>query len=477
MVHSFTTQNVDDNTTITYSGETNIDNEPHGIGVIITDYGFRKTKFCGNFADGKKHGIGLLYEYNTDTDVVYYTLYNGKWSNDKIQSAEISKYSIHTHTLIEKVYSGFLNEYKKYYGKGILYHKNGNIKYQGIFIDGLKDGIGKQYYDNGNLEYSGGWMNNMFHGKGVLYQVDRERYIYSGEWRNGMYHGKGKLYSDTTLDLIYEGHFVDGKYDGYGEHRFSDNALYTFYEGNFKNGMKNAEGKILYKHKNKDFKYCYEIRYDGEWKDDKKHGKGTYKSTKDIPLSSRAHKENIFEGEFSEDMMTKGKFSEYLGNIYEGEFVDNKYHGTGQMIYKKSGKIYEGEWKEGLKDGKGIMYNNDGTYIEAIWSKDVTVSKNKKRVRDGATLKQINKKKQKIEDIEKKDECIIPDEFKCPISLSIMKEPVICSDGHTYDKESITKLFEMRSIAFSPKTRVKLDKNILLPNHNIRKMIDEFLKN
>ena len=33
----------------------------------------------------------------------------------------------------------------------------------------------------------------------------------------------------------------------------------------------------------------------------------------------------------------------------------------------------------------------------------------------------------------------IPKEFICPISLEIMKDPVIMSDGQTYDRESITK--------------------------------------
>jgi hypothetical protein len=34
----------------------------------------------------------------------------------------------------------------------------------------------------------------------------------------------------------------------------------------------------------------------------------------------------------------------------------------------------------------------------------------------------------------------IPQEFICPITLSIMDNPVICDDGYTYERESIIRL-------------------------------------
>ncbi|KAL0341250.1 UNVERIFIED_CONTAM: U-box domain-containing protein 1 [Sesamum radiatum] len=35
--------------------------------------------------------------------------------------------------------------------------------------------------------------------------------------------------------------------------------------------------------------------------------------------------------------------------------------------------------------------------------------------------------------------CNIPDEFRCPISLDLMKDPVIVASGHTYDRNSIAQ--------------------------------------
>jgi hypothetical protein len=54
-------------------------------------------------------------------------------------------------------------------------------------------------------------------------------------------------------------------------------------------------------------------------------------------------------------------------------------------------------------------------------------------------------------------------------SLELMKHP--SSDDHTYDRKSIETLFKNKNY-ISPTTREKLDKNILISNYNIKKMID-----
>ena len=56
----------------------------------------------------------------------------------------------------------------KAYGKGILYYKNGNIKYEGDFINDKYEGNGKYYYENSEY-YIGQWKNGLKHGKGIIY--------------------------------------------------------------------------------------------------------------------------------------------------------------------------------------------------------------------------------------------------------------------------------------------------------------------
>ena len=52
-----------------------------------------------------------------------------------------------------------------------------------------------------------------------------------------------------------------------------------------------------------------------------------------------------------------------------------------------------------------------------------------------------------------------------------MLNPVMASDGHTYDRKSIETLFKNNNY-ISPTTREKLNKDILIPNYNIKKMIE-----
>ena len=57
--------------------------------------------------------------------------------------------------------------------------------------------------------------------------------------------------------------------------------------------------------------------------------------------------------------------------------------------------------------------------------------------------------------------------FTCPISLEIMKNPVICDDGHSYEKEHISKYMENKKI--SPITRTTISK--IIPNITLKNII------
>lgn len=48
----------------------------------------------------------------------------------------------------------------------------------------------------------------------------------------------------------------------------------------------------------------------------------------------------------------------------------------------------------------------------------------------------------------------VPQEFICPISMSLMKDPVMMEDGHTYEKECIIEWLSRSS--YSPLTRQQI---------------------
>ena len=55
------------------------------------------------------------------------------------------------------------------------------------------------------------------------------------------------------------------------------------------------------------------------------------------------------------------------GNIYDGEYKDNKRHGKGVSTFKDGSK-YEGKFKNGDYDGHGILYYKDGSkQYEGEW--------------------------------------------------------------------------------------------------------------
>ncbi|KAK9152067.1 hypothetical protein Syun_010376 [Stephania yunnanensis] len=67
-----------------------------------------------------------------------------------------------------------------------------------------------------------------------------------------------------------------------------------------------------------------------------------------------------------------------------------------------------------------------------------------------------------------------PDDFKCPISLEIMSDPVILSSGHTFDRSSIQRWLDSGNRT-CPITKQPLPYHFsLIPNHALRSLISNF---
>lgn len=68
---------------------------------------------------------------------------------------------------------------------------------------------------------------------------------------------------------------------------------------------------------------------------------------------------------------------------------------------------------------------------------------------------------------------LTPDDFTCPISLEIMKDPVTLSTGHTYDRASILKWFRAGN-STCPKTGERLQSQELLVNLVLKRIIQDW---
>ena len=74
-----------------------------------------------------------------------------------------------------------------------------------------------------------------------------------------------------------------------------------------------------------------------------------------------------------------------------------------------------------------------------------------------------------------KSKASIPEKYVCPILREIMTNPVLASDGYTYEKESILNWIE-RGNKNSPINGDHL-LNIILPNNFAKYVIEEYLTN
>lgn len=151
--------------------------------------------------------------------------------------------------------------------------------------------------------------------------------IYEGHWKNNKKEGKGVSYYETGY-VQYTGEFRSDHYDGKGV--YYDQDSFKIYEGCWKIGQKSGKGKCYYNNGN--------IKYQGLFAKDDYNGYGIYFH----PL--------------------------YNGvSIYEGEFVDGKKEGKGIGLYfsKVKGKEdaiekkYDGNWRSGKWHGDGVLYERN----------------------------------------------------------------------------------------------------------------------
>ncbi|XP_024529709.1 U-box domain-containing protein 26 [Selaginella moellendorffii] len=67
----------------------------------------------------------------------------------------------------------------------------------------------------------------------------------------------------------------------------------------------------------------------------------------------------------------------------------------------------------------------------------------------------------------------VPHYFRCPISLELMRDPVTVATGQTYDRSSIEKWVSDGN-ATCPATMQRLTDLTLIPNHTLRRLIQEW---
>ena len=114
-------------------------------------------------------------------------------------------------------------------GEGFVKEYDDNkLLFEGKYINGEKNGKGKEYDKNGKLQFEGEYLNgkkwsgngydinnnivyNLKDGKGLIKFYNSFGNIkFEGEYLDGDINGKGKEYNNYSK-LIYEGEYLNGK--------------------------------------------------------------------------------------------------------------------------------------------------------------------------------------------------------------------------------------------------------------------------
>lgn len=146
---------------------------------------------------------------------------------------------------------------------------------------------------------------------------------------------------------IYDGEYKDGKYHGKGKITFPENDIRDYYEGNFVAGRMQGVGFLRYKNGE---------TYEGAFWEGTMHGNGKF---------------TYLKGERTEpitDSPDCGHISQRVNRIYEGEWKNGMRDGNGVLISTMTGKaVYKGEWKNDKPNGKGSAWFVDHTAYEGDW--------------------------------------------------------------------------------------------------------------
>lgn len=301
-------------------------------------------------------------------------------------------------------------------------YADGELVYAGAWKYGAM--IGGKVYDKGRLVYEGGLKNNLPEGYGIRYDVSGSRY--EGQFQGGIPHGKGRRFSGNKL--VYDGDWVSGRMEGNG--KLYDSAGKIVYQGALMNGQRqgygilyNAAGLKVYEGnwvtdersgKGKAFGPDGKIEYAGMWRSDVRHGDGKLNRfgriksydldgtdvtsvkemdvlyVKDVEYESgmlivQDPREKIYTGAFTEtgELNGEGEVGVVTGNImseagvltgwtrlYKGTLKNGEMTGGG-VFYDAQGRVsYEGEVKDGKRNGHGVSFKDGLIAYSGGWRDD-----------------------------------------------------------------------------------------------------------
>ena len=176
-----------------------------------------KLDYDGEYVDGKRNGIGKEYDYEGKLRFEGIYLNGKRWSGKGYNEKREIVYQIKDGKGYAKEYNWFNGHliYEGEYlngernGKGKEYNSEDELIFEGEYVNGYRwNGKGKEYNYYGELMFEGEYINGKWNGKGKEYYADGN-FEFEGEYFNDYRNGKGKEYNNNG-DLIFEGEYSNG---------------------------------------------------------------------------------------------------------------------------------------------------------------------------------------------------------------------------------------------------------------------------
>ena len=280
-----------------------------------------------------KYIINIIFSFLDEKAKLNLIKYNKYFQ--KSLSIDIEYYKIISRRYIVKGRNGYAKEY--------LLNTN-ELIFEGQYKNNKRNGEGTEYHD-GKKIFKGQFLNGKRNGKGEEYEPDYfNKLIFKGEYLNGKRHGIGE---EIAWESIYKGNFLNGERNGQGKEYPLVNATKLIFEGEYLNG-KRWKGKKYKYYKNGKLNYEIEYLNGKKW-----NGKGYDINNNLIYIFNNGKGNNIKKYD------SEGKI------IFEGEYLNGKKNGKGREFYNNIKRTikFEGEYYNGKKwTGKGYDYNGKQVY-------------------------------------------------------------------------------------------------------------------
>lgn len=418
--------------------------QPDGKGTYYYPDG---SRYIGSWMNGLQTGEGDLRASSGGR------IYSGEWVNG-VKQGFGRFYSSDG----KMIYEGNVSQNKRN-GHGVAFDSSGKKTYDGSWQSGVRTGLGKAYNSSGKIVYDGEWIDDRRNGSGRSFRVENMEWIYpdaqkgnvkktesttlitqetyfqdklltqgttyaytgevmedgtpngkgilriktgeqfssvfgikdvyrdafEGEYQTGQQTGYGKLYDDQNR-LIYEGELLEGKRHGRGN-AFEKGMLvfegswdhdretdvgrrYTYSSGMTAASLTGRAEATVEEGRYTDGKLVEKLAlytYSGSFAGGMPNGYGTMTLMHDYvnsdgPKSLTRNNETgwlAYEGDFVNGLRNgKGKLFDKNKLVYEGDFVKGRREGLGKAYSPGSSSVYEGAFQNDLKNGFGRIFNN-----------------------------------------------------------------------------------------------------------------------